>query len=249
MRVPSIRGGRDGRCIQRVETDAPPVPRHLVMFEFVEGDAPAEACDLRPSFHRLGEISAALHNHTDGRQTPPRFFRFYLNHETVSGARARWGRWQDAPNPTEAIARLLARHERTHAGRLRACGQTPVSYGLIHAAMRFADLIVSRSDSWVIDIGGCGHSWFGHDFAAGVSFMEDDPRVPELKEEWLAGYGSLRTLPAADIREIGSMVMLRRMAVVEWIGSGIDSPEAQGLAAGFAAGTAEQADANLHRNG
>ncbi len=247
--VPSIRRGRDGRRIQRLESDALPVPHRLVMFEFIEGCAPDESGDLRPLFRRLGEISAALHRHAVRWRAPPGFTRFHWNLETVFGARARWGRWQDAPNVTEEIARLLARLESTLAGRLRAYGRTPDRYGLIHADMRLANLIVSQNDTWVIDFDDCGYSWFSYDFAAGVSFIEDDPRIPEFKEEWLAGYRSLRTLSEADIREIDSMVMLRRMALLAWVGSRIESPEAQNLAAGFAAGTADLADAYLQRHG
>ena len=79
--------------------------------------------------------------------------------------------------------------------------------------------------------------------------MEDDPRVAELKDQWLEGYGRQRLLSQQGIREVDSMVMLRRMALPAWIGSRIESPEPQRLAARFAAGTAELADAYPRKHG
>ena len=75
-------------------------------------------------------------------------------------------------------------------------------------------------------------------FAASISFIEDDLRIPDLKKAWLKGYRSVRELSIADESEIETFVMLRRMALLAWIGSHIEAPEPQELAPGFAATTA-----------
>ena len=48
----------------------------------------------------------------------------------------------------------------------------------------------------------------------------------------------MRTLSAEEEAEIDTFVMLRRMALLAWIGSHIEAPEPQELAPGFAATTA-----------
>ena len=86
-----------------------------------------------------------------------------------------------------------------------------------------------------------------NDFAAAISFIEDDPRIPDCKAAWLKGYQSVRSLDPEDLVEIDTFVMLRRMALLAWTGSHIEAPEPQELAPGFAATTARLGKAWLER--
>jgi Ser/Thr protein kinase RdoA (MazF antagonist) len=95
----------------------------------------------------------------------------------------------------------------------------------------------------VIDFDDCGYSWFIYDFATAVSFMEDHPSVPELRDAWLRGYRGVAELDAASEAELATMVMLRRLLLVAWIGSHHTfAPEAAQLGAGFTAGTCALAE-------
>ena len=62
-----------------------------------------------------------------------------------------------------------------------------------------------------------------YDFAAGISFIEDDLQIPQLKSAWLAGYQEHRSLSDEDIQMIDTMVMLRRMLLLAWVGSHKDA--------------------------
>ena len=62
--------------------------------------------------------------------------------------------------------------------RLRRFGAGPDRFGLIHADMRLANLLVSGADLHVIDFDDCGFGWFIFDIGASLSFIEHDPRVP-----------------------------------------------------------------------
>ncbi|MGH3261430.1 MAG: phosphotransferase enzyme family protein, partial [Trebonia sp.] len=118
--------------------------------------------------------------------------------------------------------------------------------GLIHADMRLANLLVDGDDVWVIDFDDCGFSWFMYDFATTISFMEDHPRVPELREAWVRGYRTIGELSAEDEAELDTFVMLRRLLLVAWIGSHHTfATEAAELGAGFTAGTCALADRYL----
>ena len=125
--------------------------------------------------------------------------------------------------------------------RLRAAltqlGTAPDIYGLIHADLVFENVLAGADGIRVIDFDDCGGSWYLYDFAAGISFIEDDPRVPELKAAWVRGYRSVRPLSVKEEAEIDTFVMLRRMALLAWIGSHIEAPEPQALAPDFAATT------------
>ena len=98
----------------------------------------------------------------------------------------------------------------------------------------------------VIDFDDSGFAWFMYDFATTVSFMEDHPRVPELRDAWLDGYRSVAPLAADDEAELDTFVMLRRLLLVAWIGSHHTfATEAAELGAGFTTGTCALAERYL----
>ena len=67
------------------------------------------------------------------------------------------------------------------------------------------------------------------------------PTVPALKAAWLESYQASRPLSAQDIEMLDSMVMLRRMALLAWIGSHCETSLAQTHVDGFAEGTMDLA--------
>lgn len=236
--TPGYFTGRDGKVIQQVQTPGLPAPRFMVLFHFVEGSAPDEAGDMTPGFEELGAIAARCHEHVLGWQKPEPFERLVWDLDTVFGAKPTWGNWRDAPGVTDSVRQKLETVEAQIRTRLTTYGKAPERYNLIHADMRLANLLVDTSGTRLIDFDDCGFGWFMYDFAAAISFIEDDPRIPELKAAWLRGYRSVRPLSQQDEDEIETFIMLRRMALLAWIGSHIEAPEPQQLAAGFAATTA-----------
>lgn len=247
--VPGVHLGRDGRAIQEARHPALANPRYMVLFRFVPGAAPNPDDDLVAPFRELGAIAARTHLHSMSWVRPEPFERLTWDIEAVFGANPTWGNWRDAPGVTPAIRAVLEDCEATIRARLSAYGKGPDRYGLIHADMRLANLLISAEGTRLIDFDDCGFGWFLYDFATGVSFMEDHPQVPALKQAWVEGYRSVRPLPAADEAEIDTFVMLRRMALLAWIGSHIEAPEPQALAPTFAPVTAELARAWMDRVG
>jgi Ser/Thr protein kinase RdoA (MazF antagonist) len=221
----------------------------MVLFEFLDGAAPDESGDLVPGFEELGCIAAKCHEHVLTWQKPEDFQRLVWDAETVFGSEPTWGNWRDAPEVTPDIQDTLESVENCVSARLERFGKSPDRYNLIHADMRLANLLVDTTGTRLIDFDDCGWSWFLYDFAAAISFIEDDPRVPEMKEAWVRGYRSVRELSDADEAEIDTFVMLRRMALLAWIGSHIEAPEPQKLAPGFAATTARLGEKYLSRFG
>ena len=97
----------------------------------------------------------------------------------------------NAPNPS-------------FAGGLGSFGTGPERFGLIHADMRLANLIVGKGRIWLIDFDDCGFGWFLYDFATALSFIEDHPQVPKLKEAWIEGYTDFLPLSRGEIGEMDS---------------------------------------------
>ena len=141
---------------------------------------------------------------------------------------------------------LLGRLDTTIRDRLAAYGQSDDRFGLIHADIRLANLLVDDGQVRVIDFDDSGFAWFMYDFATTVSFMEDHPRVPDLQDAWLEGYRSVAPLDPADEAELDTFVMLRRLLLVAWIGSHHTfATEAAELGAGFTTGTCALAERYL----
>ncbi|MEM1274126.1 MAG: phosphotransferase [Pseudomonadota bacterium] len=237
---PQPRAGHDGQFVQQIAREP---ERFAVLFDALPGDHPKEDGPLATHFETLGWMAARLHHHAKTWTRPPGFTRRRWDIDAVFGANAIWGDWRAAPGVTPDITGILAQAEAQLRHRLAEFGQGADRFGLIHADMRLANLLVDGRKTQLIDFDDCGFGWFLYDFAAAVSFIETRSDLPELKSAWLRGYGPL---PAEDVAEIGSFIMLRRMALLAWIGSHIEAPEPQALAPTFAADTARLASRYLN---
>jgi Ser/Thr protein kinase RdoA (MazF antagonist) len=111
--------------------------------------------------------------------------------------------------------------------------------------MRLANLLSDGTGTRLIDFDDCGMGWYLYDFAAAISFIEDNQQVTAMKDAWIKGYNKVRELSVNDVQEIDTFVMLRRMALLAWIGSHIEAPEPQALARGFAHVTAKLGETYL----
>jgi Ser/Thr protein kinase RdoA (MazF antagonist) len=220
---------------------------NVVLFEWLPGAAPdPEGADAVGGFRTLGAVSARMHAHARAWTAPAGFDRPAWDYHHTLGAGGHWGAWQDGLGIGPEEKALLDRLDATIARRLEAYGQGPERFGLVHADIRLANLLVDAGHVRVIDFDDCGFAWFMYDFATAVSFMEDHPRVPELRDAWLDGYRSVAPLDAADEAEIDTLVMLRRLLLVAWIGSHHTfATEAAELGAGFTAGTCALAEQYL----
>jgi Ser/Thr protein kinase RdoA (MazF antagonist) len=239
LTLPTPIAGRDGHLLQSVDSDGE--ARHAVLFAFLEGREPTPDDDLETLFEALGGIAARLHRHAEAWQRPPGFERQRWDAETILDADGLWGNWRIAPGVDDAVRPTLdALDTRLRADLIRY-GTGAGRYGLIHADMRLGNLLVSPDRVALIDFDDCGFCWFAYDFAAAVSFHECELDLAALKARWLEGYLPVRALDQSDIEAMDTMVMLRRMALLAWIGTHAETDLAQRHMPGFAAGTADLA--------
>ena len=234
VKTPDILPGRNGSMIQSATSTELGQKRYLAMFEFVEGSEPDQQDDLTGGFEELGEIAAKTHLHSIDWERPEPFERLVWDLDTVFGKEATWGNWRDGPNIGQQTREVLEQVEATVIERLTRDGRGTDRFGLIHADMRLANLLITKGETRLIDFDDCGLGWLMYDFAAGISFMEDDPRIPDLKQAWVRGYRSIRPLSEEDEAEIPTFVMMRRLALLAWIGSHSEVDIAKELAPTFA---------------
>jgi Ser/Thr protein kinase RdoA (MazF antagonist) len=221
--------------------------RHVVRFAWVEGTEP-HGDRLVDDFRELGEVTARLHEHARSWRRPVGFTRFRWDLDTSLGERGHWGSWQAGMAVGASETEILGRLAETLRVRLRAFGDGPERFGLVHADMRLANLLVDPAGTagvHVIDFDDCGFGWFLYDLGSSLSFVEHDPRVPELVDAWVTGYRRVAPLSVAEIAELPTFVMLRRLLLVAWIGSHSDTDLARSMGAEYTAASCDLAEAYL----
>jgi Ser/Thr protein kinase RdoA (MazF antagonist) len=218
--------------------------RFVVGFEWMDGVHPPED-RLVDDFAQLGAITARLHGHAKTWQPPSGFTRLTWDYDTSLGDRGHWGRWQDGLGVGAAELDVLGRCSDLLSRRLEAFGQSPDRFGLVHADMRLANLLVDGPRVGVIDFDDCGFSWYLYDLGSSLSFIEHLPVVPELIESWVGGYQTVAPLTSSEVAELPTFVMLRRLLLVAWVGSHSAVPEAQALGSEFTVVSCDLAETYL----
>jgi Ser/Thr protein kinase RdoA (MazF antagonist) len=225
----------DGELIADID-DAGTI-RHVVAFAFLPGKEPDETSGLAEWFHELGAVSARLHAHARAWTPPPGFIRKTWNFSTTLGDAPLWGDWREGLGLTPEDRHVLEEVAEMLRRRLADYGEAPETFGLVHADLRLANLIIDGDRLSVIDFDDCGFSWYLYDFAAAISFLEHEPYIPDLLDAWIAGYSTVSPLSDADAAIIPTFIMLRRMLLTAWIASHAETPMARQTGEAYTRGT------------
>ena len=146
--------------------------------------------------------------------------------DTTLGPNAPWGNWRDFADFVPQERRLLERAETRIRTALAAYGKPRERFGLIHADMRLANLLVEGDILKLLDFDDCAYGWHLFDLAASLSFIEARPDLPDLVAAWLEGYRTASTahpLEEADVAVIPSLIMMRRLQLTAWLATRHDS--------------------------
>ena len=248
IETPQIVSAADGSTIQTLYAPDFDIPRHAVMFTFLEGQEPSPDT-LVNGFRQLGAITARMHRHAQSWLPPAEFDRHTWSCEAILGERPLWGRWQDGIGMDKESVAVLSRLSGAVERRIGRLAADRYRFGLIHADLRLANLLVEGDCTKVIDFDDCGFGWYIYDLATALSFLEEQPIVPDLVAAWLEGYRTLSNLPRDIVKEIPSFIMLRRLAEIAWLGTRRHLDFAQSLGAGFTTDSCRLAEDYLsHHN-
>ncbi len=242
-----IRTPAGGQVLELVR-DPPLGPCYCVMFTCAPGQEPP-AHELAAWFPQLGAITARLHRHARSWAPPPWFRRPRWDLATTLGDRPHWGPWQASVTDPEE-RRQTQRLADVVVSRLRRFGTGSGRFGLVHADLRLANLLVDGGRITVIDFEDCGFSWYLYDLACALTFNEGRADAGELIARWVDGYRQVEQLSREDETEIDTFLMLRRLMLSAYAGLRHDT----GLAAemrerGYSAETCALAESYLTRFG
>lgn len=246
--TPNPVSGIDGQLIQSVSHPRLTKPRNAVLFDWETGTEPGIGDDLSGAFEALGEIAARMHVHARQWRRPTWFARHSWTFDTALGPeRPHWGRWRDGVGMDREKEKLFDRTVGLVGRRLAAYGMGAERFGLIHADLRLANLLVDGENVKVIDFDDCGFGWYMYDAATPVSFYEHEPHVPDLLENWTRGYRKVLPLSAEDEAEIPTFLILRRILLVAWIASHFEAEFPRSLGAAYTDGSLPLCEDYLRR--
>ena len=225
--------GADGQLLQTLVSSSNAPPRHAVAFSRLPGAAPDPARDTAYWFDRLGEVTARMHRHSRSWPLPSGFRRKRWDLPSMVGPQAFWGSWRDSIGLTSAGSGVIEAALQLIDQRLARYGTDSDRFGLVHADLHLANLLVHDAKLRIIDFDDCGFSWFMYDFATAVSFIEHQPNLPELLAAWVAGYRRVAPLSDVEIAEIPTFVVLRRILLSAWFASHSEVPMAQQMGGSY----------------
>ncbi|GBR74559.1 serine/threonine protein kinase [Candidatus Termititenax aidoneus] len=239
--------GVNGEYIQYIRSPLAAAEYTCVLYKFLSGQAPDEndEKEILRSFYDLGEITAYLHRYTRDWSLAPTLKRFVWDYDTMLGRQPRWGRWQAAPELDMEQTAILERAAEIIQRKLKRYGQNRWNFGLIHADLRLANLLVDGITIKVIDFDDCGFGWFLHDLASAVSFIEHKPIAKHLIENWLVGYHRVLELEKKDLALIDTFILQRRLQLLAWLTSHSESTPVQALSVGYTDGSVRLAEEYL----
>lgn len=235
--------GLNGEYIQNVEGPDGEI-YNCVITEFLPGSSPDENNEeqMVKQFKYLGETTAYLHRQTEIWNGTSKIDRYEWSFDNVIGATPKWGDWRKFPDMTPEAQSFLEDIVRIIEKRLKRYGRTENNFGLIHADLRLANLLIEGDQIKVIDFDDCGFGWHLQDLASALSFIEEKPIVPKLVNAWLSGYKKVLPFTDTDFEEIDTFIMMRRLQLTAWLGSHQQSGPVAELSVGWMDGTMELAE-------
>jgi len=215
LAAPEPLSTRDGAAFAAVSIPGVSQPRRCVLLRWVEGHR--RAANLTPVHaHRMGAYTARLHRFSRGWSAPAGF------------ARPRWDpeRWIGASSPlwsratqvyTSDELRTFAAAARRIRGDLRALGEGPNTFGVIHADLAPVNFVFRSGEAYAIDFEECGWGYYLFDVAVALTALEDyGEHSGRLQDAFLDGYRRESPLPELDPEFREAFMAIVLIKIVEW---------------------------------
>jgi Ser/Thr protein kinase RdoA (MazF antagonist) len=163
-------------------------------------------------FERLGKDMARLHTVSDAWPQPDGFTRCSWDRDGLLGQAPLWDCFWNNPRLTRNDQSLLiAMREKADADL--ASLETTLDYGLIHADLVAANVMVNGEDIQLIDFDDGGFGFRLFDIATALLKHLDAPDYLQLRSSLVKGYTSVRPI---DLSALDLFMMLRAATYVGW---------------------------------
>ena len=168
------------------------------------------------TFRRIGEIAAAIHNQATRWKEPAGFARRRLDLDGLLGEAPLWGRFWEHADLTSAEVALLLRAREGARDSLRAYGERPGNFSLIHADLHPDNIVYDGESLALIDFDDSAYGWHMHEIASALIEYRFAPGFGALRDALLEGYREHRPLTAQDADMLPVFLLIRGMAIMGW---------------------------------
>ncbi len=193
-------------------------------------------------FERLGKDMARLHAVSDAWALPDGFNRCAWDSAGLLGDAPLWDRFWENPDLSPDEQTLFIAMRDKAAAELTQVEAT-LDYGLIHADLVAANVMVDGSALQLIDFDDGGFGFRLFDIATALLKHLDAPDYPALRAALIRGYTSVRPI---DLSKLDLFMMLRAATYVGWNMTRMGEDGGAGRNARFIATTKRLAIAYLH---
>jgi Ser/Thr protein kinase RdoA (MazF antagonist) len=238
LSIPQPIPTKGGELLTVSSVEGVPEPRVCVLFPWLEGRFLDE--QLTPQhLERVGRFTAHLHEHASRWPLPPEFARGRVDILTAEARRTsrvyldpdfkavleHHPTDEDAGRSLRLISELCSPEQSTVAERaiqkirgvLKELGYSPDTFGLIHADLHQENYFFHRGEVRAIDFDDCGFGHYLFDLNVTLIEIQRHPRYGALREAFLTGYRSVRSLPPAHEDYLETFFALRHLQLLMWV--------------------------------
>jgi Ser/Thr protein kinase RdoA (MazF antagonist) len=194
-------------------------PRLCVLFRWVEGRFLYRG--LTPAhLFQVGRLMARLQEHA-AAWTPPAGFTRHRVDNLDPMRRDRDDRFAEevATNVVQSVAAVSTPEAAEVVAAavhkvwvvMRALGESPDQFGLIHADLHQRNVLFHHGAAGAIDFDDCGFGHWLYDLAVPLTGLQYHPRYPALRSALLAGYFQSRPRSPQDQTQLETFIALRRI--------------------------------------
>ncbi|AXI46593.1 homoserine kinase [Sulfitobacter sp. SK012] len=196
-------------------------------------------------FYRVGQEMACLHDVSDAWEQPARFARCAWDRDGLLGEAPLWGRFWDNPALTSHDRDLfLAMRDKAYAELAKL--EAKLDYGLIHADLVSANVMVDGDQIQLIDFDDGGFGFRLFDIATALLKHLDAPDFSTLRTGLIEGYTSVRPI---DLAVLDLFILLRSATYVGWNITRMTEDGTSGRNARFISTTKQLATAYMEPDG
>ena len=214
----------DARYFHQVDIANTSEQRYAGMTEWVEGtvlrDYLREDTSLeerKRCFHQIGALAATIHNQSSSWTPPAGFERPSYDSDGLLGEAPLWGRFWEHPGLDRAETELLQRTRSQIREVLNDFQAASTNFGMIHADLDPANVLVQDGRVTLIDFDDAGYGWHLYELAAAAFAEIEKPGFPDICQALVAGYRDIRALSERDLTLLPMFLIIRGMALIGWI--------------------------------
>jgi len=224
LQVPRPIATPNGAWLVGAEVEGLESPLPCVLFQWIEGHFYAAADISLDQVYQAATFIAGLHEFSAAFKPPHGFNRPRLDWEGLFGE-------QSPYNPGEG-ARIFTADQKVVFAVVEARVQTvfneldalPHSFGIIHADFLPKNFLFTPSGVAAIDFDDVSWGYYLYDLAPTLLLFKSETRNAELREAWLAGYASVRSLPPRHADYLEAFMAARHLASCRWQAGHLHNP-------------------------